>query len=98
MLVLMGVLLVLEESMLMLFLLLMAHVLTVILLAQPALEDFTLNAQSAMALLLLWLMQMNVEECVLELTIGDHQTIHVSHVLPLVLIASGLELMIVAVV
>jgi hypothetical protein len=41
-----AVLLVLEESILMLFLLLMALVLTVIMLAQPALEELILNARS----------------------------------------------------
>jgi hypothetical protein len=47
------VLLVLEESILMLFLLLMAHVVTAILLAQPAQEEVIVNARPAMAQLLL---------------------------------------------
>jgi hypothetical protein len=92
-----AVLLALQESMLMLFLLLMALVIIVMQLAQPALEGLMLNARSVMALLLLWLMEMSVEECALELTFGDHQTILVSPVLPPALTALGLELMIVAV-
>ena len=48
-----AVLLVLEENMLMLFLLLMALVLTAILLAQPVQEEVIVNARPAMAQLLL---------------------------------------------
>jgi hypothetical protein len=50
------VLLVLQESMLMLFLLLMALVLTVTQLVQPALEELIVNARSVALQLLLWLM------------------------------------------
>jgi hypothetical protein len=64
----------------MLFLLLMALALTVILLAQPALEDFILSARFATLLLMLWLMEMSAEEYVLELTTGGHQIILVSPV------------------
>jgi hypothetical protein len=46
---------------------------------------------------MLWLMEMSAEECVLELTIGGHQIIFVSLVLPPVLTALGLELMTVTV-
>jgi hypothetical protein len=88
------VLLVLQENILLLFLLLMAHVLTVMQLAQPALEGFILSARSVTLQLLLWLMEMNAEECAVELTIGEHQIILVSPVLLLVLTALGLELMI----
>jgi hypothetical protein len=87
------VLLVLEESMLMLFKLLMEHVIIVTLLAQPALEDFILNALFVTLQLLLWLVEMNAEEFALELTIGEHQIILVSPVWLLVLIVSELELM-----
>ena len=38
-------------------------------------------------------MEMNAEECVLELITGEHQIIHASPVLALVLTALGLELM-----
>jgi hypothetical protein len=82
-----------QESILMLFLLLMAPVLTVILLAQPALEDFTLNARFVTLLLLFWLMQMSAGECAVELTIGEHQIILVSPVWLPVLIALELDLM-----
>jgi hypothetical protein len=87
------VLLVLQESMLMLFLLLTALVIIVMQLAQPALEGLTLNAWFVMAQLLLWLMEMNAEECALELTTGGHQIIHASPVWLPVLTALGLELM-----
>jgi hypothetical protein len=79
--------------MLMLFLLLMAHAIIVMQLAQPALEDFTLNVRSVMALLLLWLMEMSAEEYVVQEHIGEHQIIHANPVLVLVLTALGLELM-----
>jgi hypothetical protein len=49
--------------MLMLSLLLMALVIIVILLAQPALEGLIVNARSVMAQLMLWLMEMSAEEC-----------------------------------
>jgi hypothetical protein len=93
-----AVLLVLQESTLLLFLLLMALALTVTLLAQPALEHFIANALFVTLLPLLWLMEMSAEECVLELITGNFQIILVSPVLPLVLIVLELELMIVTVV
>ena len=90
-------LLVLEESILLLFLLLMALVLTVMWLAQPALEDFTFNVRSVTLLLMLWLMEMNAEECAQQEHIGEHWIILVSPVWLPVLIALGLELMTVTV-
>jgi hypothetical protein len=42
---------------------------------------------------MLWLMEMNVEECALELLTGEHQIILANPVLPLVSIALELELM-----
>jgi hypothetical protein len=86
------VLLVLQESILLLSLLLMAHVITVMQLAQPALEDFTLNAQFVTLLLLLY-QEQNAEECVVRDNIGDLLITHASPVWLLVLIALGLELM-----
>jgi hypothetical protein len=79
--------------MLMLFLLLMAHVLTVILLAQPAQEELIHLVLLVTLLLLLWLMEMSAEEYAVKLTIGEHQIILVSPVWLLVLTALGLELM-----
>jgi hypothetical protein len=58
-----AVLPVLQESILLLFLLLMAYVITVMQPAQPALEELILSAQSVTLLLLYWLMEMNAEEC-----------------------------------
>jgi hypothetical protein len=86
----------LEQSILLLFLLLTALVMIVILLAQPALEELILNALPVTLLLMLWLMEMNAEECALELTIGDHQIIIVSHVWLLVLCVFRVDQMVVA--
>jgi hypothetical protein len=69
----------------------------VILLVLSALEHFTLNAQFVVHQLLFWLMEMNAEECALELTTGDPQITHANPVLPLVSIVLELELMIVTV-
>ena len=90
-------LIVLEGNILMLLLLLMELVIIVMPLAQPAQEGLILSARSVTLLLLLWLMEMSAEEYAVQLTIGDHQIIVVSPVLPPVLIALGLELMTVTV-
>jgi hypothetical protein len=71
------VLLVPEESMLILSLLLMALVIIVMWLAQPALEELILSARSVMVLFLLWIMEQNAEECVYLVSSGEHQTIAV---------------------
>jgi hypothetical protein len=87
-----AVLLVLQESMLMLFLLLTAFVIIVMWLAQPALEGFILNAQFV-ALLFLFYQEQNAGEYAMGLIIGDHQIILVSPVWLIVLTALELELM-----
>jgi hypothetical protein len=65
----------LQGNTLLLFLLLMALVLTVILLAQSALEELILNARSVTLLFLLWLMEMSAEECAQQDSFGNHQII-----------------------
>jgi hypothetical protein len=57
-----------------------------------------LNAHSAILRLLLWLMEMSAEEFAVQDSFGEHQITVVSPVWLPVLIALGLELMIVAVV
>jgi hypothetical protein len=72
------VLLVLQESMLILYLFLMALVIIVMQLAQPALGELILNARSVILLLLHWLMEMSAEDYVVQEHIGEHQIIVVN--------------------
>jgi hypothetical protein len=76
----MGVLVVIQGNILLLFLLLMALVVIVMWLAQPALEEIMLSARPVMALFMLWSMQMNVEEFVVQEITGNPMIIHVSPV------------------
>jgi hypothetical protein len=85
-----AVLLVLQGNTILLFLLLTAHVVIVILLAQPALEELILNARSVMAQLMLWLMEMSAEEYVVELLIGEHRIIVARFAIQLVLAVQDL--------
>jgi hypothetical protein len=65
----------------------MALVIIVMQLAQSAVEGLILSVQSVMALLMLWLMEMNAEEYAVQEHIGEHQIIHANPVLPPVLTA-----------